>query len=296
MRISHRSSATRAVSFTDLSTTRAAAARRGAWIGLLRSMPGALPSPLMIPTSRIRTSEPDAFDNADSSIRPTLDVRYIGTLARKQLGGMDLNTSTVYYNPELFNALEVTRAGGNDPLFDQMFAGIRLSGVPTTVPVVDGIDKQGIGPTASEHGHASKSRQRELCRGGERAHYSPDAFDRCGRLRNHRSDSGAGVCDSAQRLRSPCQWPDEYTDPLLPGELPDRQSSTECRDLHRQSRPQQLPRAAGFLYPAAHAKVLPSRPPTALRSPCSLEEAEVPGIANAGTAGGDLEQTVIRIR
>ena len=73
----------------------------------------------------------------------TLDVRYIGTLARKQLGSMDVNTSTVYYNQELFNALEVTRAGGNDPLFDQMFAGIRLSGVPTTVPVVDGITSRG---------------------------------------------------------------------------------------------------------------------------------------------------------
>jgi hypothetical protein len=70
-------------------------------------------------------------------------VRYTGTLARKQVGGMDLNTSTVYYNPELFNALQVTRAGGNDPLFDQMFAGIRLSGVPTTVPLVDGLASRG---------------------------------------------------------------------------------------------------------------------------------------------------------
>ena len=68
----------------------------------------------------------------------TLDVRYIGTLARKLVGNMDINSSTVMYNPELFKALEVTRAGGNDPLFDQMFAGLRLAGVPTTVPVVNG--------------------------------------------------------------------------------------------------------------------------------------------------------------
>jgi hypothetical protein len=73
----------------------------------------------------------------------TLDVRYTGTLARKQIGGMDLNTSTVMYNPELFKALEVTRAGGDDPLFDQMFAGIRLSGVPTTVPLVNGTTSRG---------------------------------------------------------------------------------------------------------------------------------------------------------
>jgi hypothetical protein len=72
-----------------------------------------------------------------------LDVRYVGTLARKQLGGMDLNTSTVMYNPELFRALEVTRAGGDDPLFDQMFAGIRLSGVPASVAVVNGTTSRG---------------------------------------------------------------------------------------------------------------------------------------------------------
>jgi hypothetical protein len=65
----------------------------------------------------------------------TLDVRYVGTLARKGLGSLALNTSTVMYNPELFNALAVTRAGGDDPLFG---AGIRLSGVAASVPVVDG--------------------------------------------------------------------------------------------------------------------------------------------------------------
>jgi len=65
----------------------------------------------------------------------TLDVRYVGTLARKLEGSMDLNTSTVFHNQELFTALEVTRKGGNDPLFDQMFAGLRLSGVAGTAVV-----------------------------------------------------------------------------------------------------------------------------------------------------------------
>jgi len=73
----------------------------------------------------------------------SLDVRYVGTLARKGLGSLPLNTSTVMYNPELFNALAVTRAGGNDPLFDQMFAGIRISGVAATVPVVNGTTSRG---------------------------------------------------------------------------------------------------------------------------------------------------------
>jgi|SoiMethySBSTD1v2_1073268.scaffolds.fasta_scaffold12785_1 hypothetical protein len=73
----------------------------------------------------------------------TLDVRYVGTLARKQVGTLDLNASTVMYNQELFRALEVTRAGGDDPLFDQMFAGLRLSGVPTAVAPVNGTTSRG---------------------------------------------------------------------------------------------------------------------------------------------------------
>jgi len=75
--------------------------------------------------------------------KQSLDVRYVGTLQRKGLGSLGLNTSTVMYNPELFNALAVTRAGGNDPLFDQMFAGIRLSGVAATVPLVNGTTSRG---------------------------------------------------------------------------------------------------------------------------------------------------------
>jgi hypothetical protein len=54
----------------------------------------------------------------------TLDVRWVGTLARKQVGNMNLNTNTVFYNPELFDALERTRRGENVQLFDQMLAGL----------------------------------------------------------------------------------------------------------------------------------------------------------------------------
>ena len=155
-----------------------------------------------------------------------------------QLGSMDVNTSTVYYNPELFNALQVTRAGGNDPLFDQMFAGLRLSGVPTTVPVVDGITSRG-----SDQLRQSTATQANLANGNyvavANALITPLTLSiAAGASGIQGMSSRAGVCDSAQRLRSPCQWPDEHTDALLPGELPDRQSSTERRDLRRQSRPQ----------------------------------------------------------
>jgi hypothetical protein len=78
----------------------------------------------------------------------TLDVRYVGTFARKQVGQLDLNVPNVYHNPELFQALTDARAGtctaskyptytaaninpcdiNNDPvLLDQLFAGLNLN-------------------------------------------------------------------------------------------------------------------------------------------------------------------------
>jgi hypothetical protein len=66
----------------------------------------------------------------------TLEVRAVNTLARDQsgsagalgtAGSFDINTVNVYHNPELFNALEVTRAGGNSPLFDQMLMGLNVA-------------------------------------------------------------------------------------------------------------------------------------------------------------------------
>ena len=61
----------------------------------------------------------------------SVDVRYVGTLSRKQLGNVDLNTVNVYHNPELMDALTVTRAGGNSQLLDQMLAGLNVSGQTT---------------------------------------------------------------------------------------------------------------------------------------------------------------------
>src|SRR5262249_3707877 len=42
----------------------------------------------------------------------TLDLRYIGTLGRKIQDSLNLNLATVFDNPELLDALNVTRAGG----------------------------------------------------------------------------------------------------------------------------------------------------------------------------------------
>jgi len=68
----------------------------------------------------------------------TLDIRFVDTLGRKQpgvasanfvgsAGSLDLNQVNVYHNPELFNALVNTRAGLNDPFFDQLLLGVNLN-------------------------------------------------------------------------------------------------------------------------------------------------------------------------
>ncbi len=87
----------------------------------------------------------------------TVDVRYTGTLGRKQLGSIDTNQNNIYSNPELLQALSDARAGtctanapgykanytdkgispcdvsGDPVLFDQLLAGLNInSGVSGT--------------------------------------------------------------------------------------------------------------------------------------------------------------------
>ena len=57
----------------------------------------------------------------------TMDVRWVGTMSRKQAGNLNLNTTNVFYNPELLDALERTRKGENVDLFDRMLAGLDLN-------------------------------------------------------------------------------------------------------------------------------------------------------------------------
>jgi len=61
-----------------------------------------------------------------------MDLKYVGTFARKLEDTINLNFATVFDNPELLQALEITRAGGDSPLFDQMFAGLDLHGTAGT--------------------------------------------------------------------------------------------------------------------------------------------------------------------
>jgi hypothetical protein len=86
----------------------------------------------------------------------TVDVRYIGTQSKKQIGTLALNTPNVFFNPELLDALERTRRGENATLFDQMFAGVNLNsgvavsgGAPYTA--VGTVNADGILQTGSMH-------------------------------------------------------------------------------------------------------------------------------------------------
>jgi hypothetical protein len=59
----------------------------------------------------------------------TLDVRYVGTRGVKLHSVFNINTPD-FKNNGLFEALQLTRAGGNAPMFDRMMAGLNIgSGV-----------------------------------------------------------------------------------------------------------------------------------------------------------------------
>jgi hypothetical protein len=89
----------------------------------------------------------------------TVDLRYDGTLGRRRAdttsgaAALNINLPNVYYNKELFDALEITRQGGDAPLFDQMLAGLVLPGLTSAYGPV-GTQVNGI----VQHGSAQMRR------------------------------------------------------------------------------------------------------------------------------------------
>jgi hypothetical protein len=63
----------------------------------------------------------------------TLDVRYVGSKGTKLYRGSNINENNIFESG-ILNAFEITDAGGNAPLFNQIFKGLNISGVG----VVDG--------------------------------------------------------------------------------------------------------------------------------------------------------------
>src|SRR5207342_713518 len=79
----------------------------------------------------------------------TVDVRWVGTRGVKLFGSENLNQVN-YTNNGLLDALNITRAGGNAPLFDTMLAGLNLNpGVAGFGPV--GTTVGGVLQTGSMH-------------------------------------------------------------------------------------------------------------------------------------------------
>jgi len=68
----------------------------------------------------------------------TVDVRYIGTRGMKLHSTLNLN-AVDFRNNGLAKALEITRAGGDAPMFDQMLQGLSLgAGIPAVGPTLSG--------------------------------------------------------------------------------------------------------------------------------------------------------------
>jgi len=87
-----------------------------------------------------------------------VDVRYIATRGLKLNGNYNLNSSNVFYNPALFDALERTRAGEDVALFDQIFMGLNVAG--TGFAPVNGTTQRG-----SAHLRASATFRTALANG-----------------------------------------------------------------------------------------------------------------------------------
>jgi len=88
----------------------------------------------------------------------TIDLRYAGTQAKKQIGlgffgqnAINLNTPNVFYNTELFNALETVRKGGEAAIFDQIFAGMNLNSTTAGYTAIGTANSAGVVQTGSVH-------------------------------------------------------------------------------------------------------------------------------------------------
>jgi hypothetical protein len=80
--------------------------------------------------------------------RVQVALNYVGTVGKKLEGNLNTNQNNVYYNKELWDALEITREGGDALLFDQMFAGLDLHGAAN----ITGITYGPVGTFSSVNG------------------------------------------------------------------------------------------------------------------------------------------------
>ena len=68
----------------------------------------------------------------DLSHGMTFSVRYVGNHVSHIIGGTNLDSANIFENG-ILNAFQITQAGGNAPLFDQIFNGLNFGGTIGTV-------------------------------------------------------------------------------------------------------------------------------------------------------------------
>jgi hypothetical protein len=198
----------------------------------------------------------------------TVDLRYAGTQAKKQIGlgffgqnTINLNTPNVFYNTELFSALETVRRGGEAPLFDQMFAGMNLNSTSANLGygTIGNCVTQPVGSTAPGLGQNGCGPLQVLQSGSAhlRRRFATDLAN--GNYVNIANfiNSNTGGSPTAGLLA-----PQALTNlggrfhpaPLLRGGLPGRQPAVRHRELQLQHGRFQLPFHANPGHVAAHSR------------------------------------------
>jgi len=85
------------------------------------------------------------------SSRVEIAFNYVGTVAKKLEGTLNTNNNNIYYNKELWDALELTREGGDAPLLDQMLAGLNLNVGTAGYAAVGTLNGSGVLQHGSAH-------------------------------------------------------------------------------------------------------------------------------------------------
>ena len=141
-----------------------------------------------------------------SSIRRnmTVDIRYIGTQSKKQESDINLNSNNIYFNQELYDALDAARRGEDPLLLTQMMAGLNLSGAPASegYAAVGTVNANGVYQTGAAHLRRSTTYRTNLLNGNYLAVVNSLLTDTTGT--GYVSNTSLGVTPSARILRNGC--------------------------------------------------------------------------------------------
>ena len=141
-----------------------------------------------------------------SSIRRnlTVDIRYIGTQSKKQESDINLNLNNVYFNQELYGALDAARRGDDPLLLTQMMAGLNLSGAPAAenYAAVGTVNSSGVYQTGAAHLRRSTTYRTNLLNGNYLAIANSLLTDTTGT--GYVSNTSLGVTPSGRILRNGC--------------------------------------------------------------------------------------------